>query len=256
MQVSDVSLSLTTSGGVTSGQLALANPRGDVPATITLPADQHEATGLDGWTRYTEYGTPVAAPFTGAGGVAANGYGWLGAKQRSTTETGILLMGAHLYNPVTGLFTSLDPIYGGNDTPYAYPNDPINKQDTTGEWGWLRKVGKVLWKYKWDIALTAAGFIPVLGTASWLIRGGRIVRGISKAVRAAKIASSSGKVKYAKYLSRTLNRGKARVSIRSKKGITHYDLHGRSHNSVKTPHQYLHRYGRPPVYGKEGSGEE
>ena len=240
---SDVSLSLTTSDGATSGELALANPRGDVSATITLPTDGETVQGLDRWTRYTEYGTPMITPPAGTAGVAANGYGWLGAKQRTTTETGILLMGARLYNPVTALFTSLDPIYGGND--------PINKQDTTGEWGWLRKVGKVLWKYKWDIALTAAGFIPVLGTASWLIRGGRIVRGLSKAVRAAKIANSSGKVKYVKYLSRTLNRGKARVNIRGKKGITHYDLHGRSHNSVKTPHQYLHRYGRPPFMGKK-----
>ena len=45
-------------------------------------------------------------------------------------------MGARLYNPVTGLFTSLDPIYGGNDTPYAYPNDPINKQDLSGKAWW------------------------------------------------------------------------------------------------------------------------
>lgn len=45
-------------------------------------------------------------------------------------------MGARLYNPVTALFTSIDPIWGGNETAYTYPNDPINKQDTTGEWGW------------------------------------------------------------------------------------------------------------------------
>lgn len=56
-----------------------------------------------------------------------------------TTETGILLMGARLYNPVTSLFTSLDPIYGGNDIPYTYPNDPINKQDLTGQkWSWRK----------------------------------------------------------------------------------------------------------------------
>ena len=118
----------------------------------------------------------MADPAAGTGGAAANGYGWLGAKQRSTAETGILLMGARLYNPATGLFTSLDPVYGGNDTPYTYPNDPINRIDTTGEWGWLRKVGRVLWKYKWDIVLTAAGFVPVTGGAVWAMRIARLVR--------------------------------------------------------------------------------
>ena len=163
---SDVSLLLTTSGGVTSGELALANPRGDVSATITLPAGQHEATGLDRWTRYTEYGTPIVTPPTGAGGAAANGYGWLGAKQRTTTQTGILLMGARLYNPVTGLFTSLDPIYGGNDTPYAYPNDPINKQDTSGERGWWARAAKFLGKVS-----DAAAWIPGLGQTVSTVAG-------------------------------------------------------------------------------------
>lgn len=67
---SDVSLSLTTSGGVTSGELALANPRGDVSATITLPADGETVQGLDRWTRYTEYGIPVVTRPVGTAGVA------------------------------------------------------------------------------------------------------------------------------------------------------------------------------------------
>ena len=144
-----LSLSITTSGESTVGELALASPRGDVSATVTLPTDGEAAEGLDRWSRYTEYGTPVAAPFTGAGGVAANGYGWLGAKQRSTTETGILLMGARLYNPATGLFTSLDPIYGGNDTPYAYPNDPLGSCDTSGLFSCsetLARIANLVWE--------------------------------------------------------------------------------------------------------------
>lgn len=135
-----MSLSITTTGETTTGELALANPRGDISATITLQPDQQQATGLDSWTRYTEYGTPVTTPPNNPTGAAANGYGWLGANQRTTTNTGLLLMGARLYNPTTGLFTTLDPIHGGNDTPYAYPNDPINKQDTTGKawWGTIK----------------------------------------------------------------------------------------------------------------------
>ena len=204
-----LSLSITTTGEATTGELALASPRGDVSATITLPADGETVQGLDRWTRYTEYGTPVVTPPTGAGGAAANGYGWLGAKQRTTTETGILLMGARLYNPVTGLFTSLDPVYGGNDTPYTYPNDPINRIDTTGEWGWLRKVGRVLWKYKWDIALTAASFIPVTAVAAWAYRGYKLARGgiyVVRTVSKMKYVGQSSKI--AGRLARHVRNGK------------------------------------------------
>jgi RHS repeat-associated protein len=40
---------------------------------------------------------------------------------------GLTLMGVRLYNPVTGLFTSLDPVEGGNANAHTYPADPINK---------------------------------------------------------------------------------------------------------------------------------
>ena len=151
----------------------------------------------------------MADPAAGIGGAAANGYGWLGAKQRSTAETGILLMGARLYNPATGLFTSLDPVYGGNDTPYTYPNDPINRIDTTGEWGWLRKVGRVLWKYKWDIALTAASFIPVTAVAAWAYRGYKLARGgiyVVRTVSKMKYVGQSSKI--AGRLARHVRNGK------------------------------------------------
>ncbi len=123
-------------------ELALTTPRGDIAATITLPTPTSPANGLDHYTRYTEYGQPTTPPPTTPTGTTGNGYGWLGTKQRTATTTGILLMGARLYNPTTGAFTSLDPIPGGNDTPYGYPNDPINKQDVTGQ----KKVGKSLGK--------------------------------------------------------------------------------------------------------------
>lgn len=41
-------------------------------------------------------------------------------------------MGARLYNPASGAFTSVDPLYGGNTTAYAYPQDPVNEYDVTG----------------------------------------------------------------------------------------------------------------------------
>ncbi|MDO5735228.1 MAG: DNRLRE domain-containing protein [Propionibacteriaceae bacterium] len=138
----DLSLSIITDTFGTRGELALTTPRGDIAATITLTNPNDTATGLDSWTRYTEYGHPTTLAPTGISGAAGNGYGWLGAHQRTTTGIGITLMGARLYNPTTGLFTSPDPIHGGNETTYTYPNDPINKQDTTGQESRWRKVFK------------------------------------------------------------------------------------------------------------------
>ena len=41
-------------------------------------------------------------------------------------------MGARLYNNITGHFTSVDPVPGGNTTAYTYPQDPINQYDLDG----------------------------------------------------------------------------------------------------------------------------
>jgi RHS repeat-associated protein len=103
-----------------------------------------DAAGLDDWNDTDEYGNPlspaaVGTTATNPGGTEATdttgglGYGWTGANQRATSSTGLLLMGARLYNPTTGQFTSLDPIYGGNTAPYAYPQDPVNGYDLTGQ---------------------------------------------------------------------------------------------------------------------------
>lgn len=41
-------------------------------------------------------------------------------------------MGARVYNPETNQFTSKDPVKGGNENSYTYPNDPLNKSDLFG----------------------------------------------------------------------------------------------------------------------------
>jgi RHS repeat-associated protein len=119
-----------------SADLTVANLHGDVLTTVPIAASAASGdacTSIDGWSDYTEYGTPRPGSTTGTTG-GALGYGWLGAKQRSATaETaGLTLMGDRLYNAVTGRFASLDPQPGGNDTAYSYPSDPVNKFDLDG----------------------------------------------------------------------------------------------------------------------------
>lgn len=64
-----------------------------------------------------------------------------------------MLMGVRLYSPQSGLFTSVDPVLGGNANRYTYPGDPINSFDLDGKrrcregskkwycraWGWAKE---------------------------------------------------------------------------------------------------------------------
>ncbi len=84
-----------------------------------------------------EFGNAIA-------GTGSARYDWLGGKQRSAeTPSGDLLMGVRLYDPTTGGFLSTDPVPGGSPNAYAYPTDPINQFDLTGQcwsgWGWACK---------------------------------------------------------------------------------------------------------------------
>lgn len=112
------------SGNVT---LQLRNLHGDIVATVP---DTSGATGVASYFESGEFGaprTPATSPDT---------YGWLGANQRSTNALGgMSLMGVRVYNPLTGRFTSTDPVPGGSANPYEYGNqDPINNFDLNGQW--------------------------------------------------------------------------------------------------------------------------
>ncbi|MDM7853303.1 RHS repeat-associated core domain-containing protein [Cellulomonas alba] len=121
---------------------------------MTVPTDASGAL-LGAVACYDEYGNQTTDQNGDADGnpvdtstrlnTGALSYGWLGAKQRSADGSGLVLMGVRLYNSVTGQFTSMDPVPGGNSTAYAYPQDPINQFDVSGQWG-VRKWWHRHWK--------------------------------------------------------------------------------------------------------------
>lgn len=118
--------------------IEITNPHGDVLGTIP---DTSGATTPTGASDYDEYGNTIDG--------ASAGYGWIGGKQRPTNPNlGLVQMGVRAYNPATGQFTSVDPVYGGNPTPYTYPTDPVEGFDLNGKCGWVCAL--------WHVTLAAA----------------------------------------------------------------------------------------------------
>jgi RHS repeat-associated protein len=120
------SLNLIARGGAAS-TIMLSNPHGDVVATSDVTDPSTVANGLAGWTNYDEYGTRTSGDSAGLARL-----GWSGSQGRSEADTGLVLMGRRVYNPATGLFSSIDPIPGGNVNRYAFPTDPVNMSDLDG----------------------------------------------------------------------------------------------------------------------------
>jgi hypothetical protein len=78
----------------TTAEWSLANLHGDTVATQTTATGN---TTLASYSETDEYGAPVV-------GTTPGRYGYLGTHQRSSDGPGgLTLMGARLYNPLTGL---------------------------------------------------------------------------------------------------------------------------------------------------------
>ena len=233
-------LRVTVSAGQVAAELMVASPRGDVVSTIEVDA-QGSPEGLSGWSSFDEHGNPVdqpAAASSSSGGVV---YGWLGAHQRATTAVGLTLMGARVHNPVTGLFTTLDPVRGGGDTTYGYPNDPINNTDLDGQrwrrWGrkavnatgtgsrWLTesKWGKRIQKscsLAWGHVATACAAVYSLayarqgrwGMAASTVASAAVGWGAAKYTRGALKARHSATKRNWRHMSRSGNPAKRRAA--------------------------------------------
>ncbi|MFI8521551.1 DNRLRE domain-containing protein [Streptomyces sp. NPDC085481] len=123
---------VATTGATGDAVLQLSNLHGDIGTRIPLADGSTPVVNT-----YDEYGNPLP-------GTDPARYGWLGGKQRSAeTPNGVILMGVRLYDPRTGRFLSVDPVFGGGANAYAYPGDPINQFDLDGKrWTWK------FWRYK------------------------------------------------------------------------------------------------------------
>jgi len=157
-----------SSTGTTNYQIT--NLHGDLIATM-----QNGSPGLTSSSITDEYGNPVGAAEAG------RRYGWLGRKQRAAdTPSGLALMGVRLYNPSTGRFLQVDPVYGGSANDYDHCNgDGVNCTDLDGRRPDNDDCGCNRWKAPWQQLGRAIGR-GVRGITNTTIRGSAwaLARGI------------------------------------------------------------------------------
>ncbi|MEU7873503.1 RHS repeat-associated core domain-containing protein [Dactylosporangium sp. NPDC049140] len=104
--------------------------RDGIQVTTAVAAEDNSDTILSATHETTESGAP-----RNASDIGNLRYGWLGDAERAAdTPGGVLLMGARLYNPITGRFLQVDPVPGGSANRYDYCfGDPVNCRDLDGK---------------------------------------------------------------------------------------------------------------------------
>ena len=120
---SGLAVTTTFKGTARTSSMQLTDIRGHTVTTLDL-----DSNSVGAWSVYDSFGNPQ----TSQNSTNLINYSSYGQQERATNTTGLILMGARVYNPETNQFTSKDPIKGGNENNYTYPNDPINGSDFSG----------------------------------------------------------------------------------------------------------------------------
>ncbi|MFN8077300.1 MAG: RHS repeat-associated core domain-containing protein [Kineosporiaceae bacterium] len=133
--------------GIDGNLAATINQAGAITWQVTNEHGDVVATAPDGATAPSNYYLTDEFGLAVTGWTSPSRYGWLGGKQRpGDTLGGLVLMGVRLYTPTLGRFLSTDPVPGGNENTYNYPNDPINAFDLDGRrWGkkWFHRIATI-----------------------------------------------------------------------------------------------------------------
>lgn len=153
-------ITTTIKNGVTSASMQITDTHGHTVNTINLAGTN---TDVSSWISYDSFGNPLSSQ-TNSNLINYSAYG---QQERATNSTGLILMGARVYNPKTNQFTSIDPIPGGNENSYSYPNDPINHNDISGKLDW------------WLNAAASVGAIAITAGVCYFTAGiGCLVAGV------------------------------------------------------------------------------
>jgi RHS repeat-associated protein len=142
--------------------MQLTDIRGHTVTTLDL-----DSNSVAGWSVYDSFGNPQ----TSQTNTNLINYSSYGLQERATNTSGLILMGARVYNPETNQFTSKDPIKGGNENSYTYPNDPVNMSDFTGLWDFWLNLGVTVGVMVGSVALCAVTALVSCLVAGVLVSG-------------------------------------------------------------------------------------